>query len=116
MARSARRQQQVPLRAILNALRRGGGTGRRTGLKILGSERSVRVRFPPPAPSTSITYDVRASFDALAFDWPVRANPEPRRERGSYAPIASVLLYRRGVALCQLWRVCDWLRRGADSA
>jgi hypothetical protein len=28
---------------------RGGGTGRRTGLKILGSDRSVRVRFPPPA-------------------------------------------------------------------
>ncbi len=32
---------------------RGGGTGRRTGLKILRSARVVRVRFPPPA----ITYD-----------------------------------------------------------
>jgi hypothetical protein len=29
---------------------RGGGTGRRTGLKILGCASSVRVRFPPPAP------------------------------------------------------------------
>src|ERR1041385_3973072 len=29
--------------------RRGGGTGRRTGLKILGRESGVWVRFPPPA-------------------------------------------------------------------
>ena len=28
---------------------RGGGTGRRTGLKILGLARGVRVRFPPSA-------------------------------------------------------------------
>src|SRR5215475_5974752 len=28
---------------------RGGGTGRRTGLKILGPERGVWVRFPSPA-------------------------------------------------------------------
>ena len=32
---------------------RGGGTGRRTGLKILGLARGVRVRFPPPALSAS---------------------------------------------------------------
>src|SRR6516225_9970548 len=30
---------------------RGGGTGRRTGLKILGPARGVWVRFPPPAPA-----------------------------------------------------------------
>src|SRR6476620_12706200 len=30
-------------------MRRGGGTGRRTGLKILGPERGVRVQSPPPA-------------------------------------------------------------------
>jgi hypothetical protein len=35
---------------------RGGGTGRRTGLKILGSARGVRVRFPPSAPMESTTY------------------------------------------------------------
>ena len=33
----------------LSDLRRGGGTGRRTGLKILGPARGVRVRVPPPA-------------------------------------------------------------------
>jgi hypothetical protein len=32
-------------------LGRGGETGRRTGLKILGPERVVRVRFSPPAPA-----------------------------------------------------------------
>src|SRR5919108_4097835 len=31
-------------------LGRGGGTGRRTGLKILGPARGARVRSPPPAP------------------------------------------------------------------
>jgi hypothetical protein len=31
---------------------RGGGTGRRTGLKILGCASSVRVQPPPPAPLT----------------------------------------------------------------
>ena len=34
-------------------LGRGGETGRRTGLKILGPGRVVRVRFPPPAPIPS---------------------------------------------------------------
>jgi hypothetical protein len=29
--------------------RRGGETGRRTGLKIPGPDRDVWVRFPPPA-------------------------------------------------------------------
>ena len=32
---------------------RGGGTGRRTGLKILGPARGVWVRFPPPALTSS---------------------------------------------------------------
>jgi hypothetical protein len=32
---------------------RGGGTGRRTGLKILGPARGVRVRFPSSAPIKS---------------------------------------------------------------
>ena len=41
--------------------RRGGGTGRRTGLKILGRESGVRVRFPPPAPSDAAPSLVRIS-------------------------------------------------------
>ena len=35
--------------AILTVQRRGGGTGRRTGLKILWPSQAVRVRSPPPA-------------------------------------------------------------------
>ena len=34
---------------VIDSLRRGGETGRRTGLKILSSARNVRVRSPPPA-------------------------------------------------------------------
>ena len=37
-------------RRLLESIRRGGETGRRTGLKILGSARIVWVRPPPPAP------------------------------------------------------------------
>jgi hypothetical protein len=37
---------------------RGGGTGRRTGLKILGLATGVRVRFPP---SAVILKDLRES-------------------------------------------------------
>src|SRR5262249_21754532 len=54
-------------------LRRGGETGRRTGLKILGLERGVRVRFPSPA----INYDDLAYF----VDWPTRANRNALRAR-----------------------------------
>ena len=39
---------------------RGGGIGRRTGLKILGPAKGVRVRLPPPAP----VYWVRPSAQA----------------------------------------------------
>ena len=41
---------QHPAQLLDATGRRGGGTGRRTGLKILGAQRTVRVRFPPPAP------------------------------------------------------------------
>ena len=34
---------------IVTNVRLGGGTGRRTGLKIRSPERGVRVRFPPQA-------------------------------------------------------------------
>ena len=36
-------------RRLYSLTRRGGETGRRTGLKILGPARDVWVRFPPPA-------------------------------------------------------------------
>jgi hypothetical protein len=47
---------------------RGGGTGRRTGLKILGLATGVRVRFPP---SALILKDLRewAFYPNLPF-WP----------------------------------------------
>jgi len=46
-------RNQTPHKLLRRVTCRGGGTGRRTGLKILRSARVVRVRFPPPA----ITYD-----------------------------------------------------------
>ena len=44
---------------------RGGGTGRRTGLKILGPARGVWVRCPPPAPSEAIVLKEAMATDAL---------------------------------------------------
>jgi hypothetical protein len=49
----------------------GGGIGRRKGLKIPRSARTVRVRFPPSAPSSSPApgdsdYDDGASFDRVS--------------------------------------------------
>ena len=41
-------QNSFPYEIVTN-VRLGGGTGRRTGLKIRSPERGVRVRFPPQA-------------------------------------------------------------------
>ena len=56
-------------------LRRGGGTGRRTGLKILGSVRSVRVRFPPPALLESLVTGIQRRLRLCSVSVPASFQP-----------------------------------------
>jgi hypothetical protein len=73
---------------------RGGETGRRTGLKILGPERDVRVRSPPPALYCRRNFEDQAgagcgglrpaeSSMCASMNWPLdRASP-PRHVPGA---------------------------------
>src|SRR5688572_4328054 len=54
---------------MIHTIRRGGGTGRRTGLKILRPARAVRVRFPPPALFTNKTLRSADPCDPVPSFW-----------------------------------------------
>ena len=55
---------------------RGGETGRRTGLKILGCASSVRVRSPPPALKCQVLFGL--DFDGVSPSQRIWRTPEYR--------------------------------------
>src|ERR1041384_390853 len=70
--------------------RRGGETGRRTGLKILGRESGVRVRPPPPAPSLMTLADFWSRADRLTRASFLTAAAVASIHLGTFVGLASV--------------------------
>ena len=63
----------------MSGRRRGGGTGRRTGLKILDRESDVWVRFPPPA----LAFARLASFGEAGPSLALRTSARQVRHAGA---------------------------------